>query len=129
MPEPSGLFEPGNVLIRRADRDSGDQKLRPCVVISSSARGHDTTADTVLVVPLTSDTDGKQRLPMPVIAPAPTNGLLQPSAALCGRVSCIRKVRLQQRIGVLSAEELRRIRLGVAAAIGLADVLTAARLG
>jgi mRNA interferase MazF len=128
MPEPSNLFEPGNVLIRRADRDSGDQKLRPCVVISSSARSKDATADTVLVVPLTSDTDGKQRLPMPVIAPDPSNGLLQRSAAMCGRMSCIRKARLNQRIGALNPQELRRIRLGVAAAIGLADLLTAARL-
>jgi mRNA interferase MazF len=88
MSEISEVFEPGSVLIRRAEREGGDGTLRPCVVISSSARGRDATAETVLVVPLTSDTDGKQRLPMPVIAPDPGNGLLQHSAALCGRVSC-----------------------------------------
>ena len=66
--------------MRGANRDSGDGKLRPCVVISSSARGADSTADTVLVVPLSSDTDGRQRLPMPVIHPAPGNGLLKPAA-------------------------------------------------
>ena len=80
MAEPSPRFEPGSVLIRRAERDSGDGKLRPCVVISSFARGADNTADTVLVVPLSSDTDGRQRLPMPVIHPAPGHGLLKPSA-------------------------------------------------
>jgi mRNA interferase MazF len=127
MPEISEVFEPGSVLIRRANRESGDG-LRPCVVISSSARGRDATAETVLVVPLTSDTDGKQRLPMPVIAPDPRNGLLQRSAAMCGRVSCIRKARLNQRIGAIHPQELRRVRLGVAAVIGLSDLLTAASL-
>lgn len=124
MPEPLAHFEPGNVLIRRADREGADGKLRPCVVISSSQRGRDATAETVLVVPLTSDTDGKQRLPMPVITPEPTNGLVQPSAAMCGRVSCIRKARLDQQIGTVQALELRRVRLGVAAVIGLTDLLT-----
>ena len=128
MSETSERFEPGSVLIRRADREGGDGKLRPCVVISSSARGRDATAETVLVVPLTSDTDGKQRLPMPVIAPDPGNGLLQRSAAMCGRVSCIRKARVNQRIGAIHPHELRRVRLGVAAVIGLSDLLTAASL-
>ena len=128
MPEPSERFEPGSVLIGRADREAGDGKLRPCVVISSAARGQDEAAETVLVVPLTSDTDGKQRLPMPVIASDPGNGLLQRSAAMCGRVSCIRKARLNQRIGAVHPQELRRVRLGVAAVIGLADLLTAASI-
>jgi mRNA interferase MazF len=128
MSETSERFEPGSVLICRADREGGDGKLRPCVVISSSARGRDATAETVLVVPLTSDTDGKQRLPMPVIATDPGNGLLQRSAAMCGRVSYIRKARLNQRIGAIHPQELRRVRLGVAAVIGLSDLLTAANL-
>lgn len=128
MPETSEHFEPGSVLIRRADREGGDGKLRPCVVISSSERGRDVTAETVLVVPLTSDTDGKQRLPMPVIAPDQNNGLMQRSAAMCGRVSCIRKARLNQRIGAIDPQELRRVRLGVAAVIGLSDLLTATNL-
>ena len=125
MPEASNQFEPGNILIRRADREGGDGKLRPCVVISSSERGRDAKAETVLVVPLTSDTDGKQRLPMPVITPDPSNGLVQRSAAMCGRVSCIRKARLDQQIGTVHAQQLRRVRLGVAAVIGLTDLLTA----
>ena len=128
MPKPSDPFEPGSVLIRRADREGGDGKLRPCVVISSSERGRDAKAETVLVVPLTSDTDGKQRLPMPVITPDPSNGLLQRSAAMCGRVSCIRKARLNQRIGTIHAFDLRRVRLGVATVIGLSDLLVATRI-
>ena len=124
MPEASNQFEPGKIFIRRADREGGDGKLRPCVVISSSERGRDAKAETVLVVPLTSDTDGKQRLPMPVITPDPSNGLVQRSAAMCGRVSCIRKARLDQQIGTVHAQQLRRVRLGVAAVIGLTDLLT-----
>ena len=128
MPDSSDQFEPGNILIRRADREGGDGKLRPCVVISSSDRGRDAKAETVLVVPLTSDTDGKQRLPMPVITPDPSNGLVQRSAAMCGRVSCIRKARLDQQIGSVQALELRRVRLGVAAVIGRTDLLTHQKL-
>lgn len=94
----------------------------------SAQQSNSETAETVLVVPLTSDTDGKQRLPMPVIAPDPGNGLLQRSAAMCGRVSCIRKARLNQRIGAVHPQELRRVRLGVAAVIGLTDLLTAASI-
>ena len=70
------------------------------------------------------ETDGKQRLPMPVITPNPSNGLVQRSAAMCGRVSCIRKARLDQQIGTVHAQQLRRVRLGVAAVIGLTDLLT-----
>ena len=128
MPDSSDQFEPGSILIRRADREGGDGKLRPCVVISSSDRGRDAKAETVLVVPLTSDTDGKQRLPMPVITPDLSNGLVQRSAAMCGRVSCIRKARLDQQIGSIQARELRRVRLGVAAVIGLTDLLTHQKL-
>ena len=124
MPDSSVQFEPGNVLIRRADREGGDGKLRPCVVISSSDRGRDAKAETVLVVPITSDTDGQQRLPMPVITPDQSNGLVQNSAAMCGRVSCIRKAHLDQQIDTLHAQQLRRVRLGVAAVIGLTDLIT-----
>lgn len=42
---------------------------------------------------------------------------------MCGRVSCIRKARLNQRLGALTAQDLRQVRLGVAAVIGLADLL------
>ena len=62
---------------------------------------------------------------MPVIIPEPSNGLVQRSAAMCGRVSCIRKARLDQQIGSVHAQQLRRVRLGVAAVIGLTDLLTA----
>ena len=116
-------FSPGSVLVRRADRQAGESKLRPCVVVSSEARGVDPHADTVIVVPLTSDTDGSQRLSMPVILPDDSNGLEHTSAAMAGRVSSVRKTRLDQRIGEVSASDLRRIRLGVVAVIGLAELL------
>jgi mRNA interferase MazF len=38
-------------------------------------------------------------------------------------VSRIRKSKLTQRIGALTPQELRRVRLGVAAVIGLSDLL------
>jgi mRNA-degrading endonuclease toxin of MazEF toxin-antitoxin module len=75
------------------------------------------------VVPLTTGTDGSQRLSMPVILPDDSNGLEHTSAAMAGRVSSIRKTRLDQRIGEVSASDLRRIRLGVVAVIGLAELL------
>ena len=77
----------------------------------------------MIVVPLTTDTDGRQRLPMPVIVPDARNGLQHPSAAMAGRVTSVRKTRLDQRIGEVSASDLRRIRLGVVAVIGLAELL------
>jgi len=60
---------------------------------------------------------------MPVILPDDSNGLEHTSAAMAGRVSSIRKTRLDQRIGEVSASDLRRIRLGVVAVIGLAELL------
>ena len=75
------------------------------------------------MVPLTTGTDGSQRLSMPVILPDDSNGLEHTSAAMAGRVSSIRKTRLDQRIGEVSASDLRRIRLGVVAVIGLAELL------
>ena len=38
---------------------------------------------------------------------------MQRSAAMCGRVSCIRMARLDQQIGTVHEQELRRVRLGV----------------
>lgn len=93
------------------------------MVISTSNPCHDPAAATVIVVPLTSDTDGQERLPMPVLAASTANGLRHTSAAMCGRVSCIRKDRLRGPLGQISSTDLRRIRLGVAAVIGLADLL------
>ena len=123
--EPS--LRPGLVVLRQPHRDSGDSKRRPCVVISNLDRCQDPAATTVIVVPLTTATDGRPRLPMPVIAPDAANGLNCISAALCGRVSCIRKERLVATLGLLEPSDLRAIRLGVAAVIGLADVLVASR--
>ena len=112
----------------RRECSSAWDQFAAALPAESAQQSNSETAETVLVVPLTSDTDGKQRLPMPVIAPDPGNGLLQRSAAMCGRVSCIRKARLNQRIGTIHPQELRRVRLGVAAVIGLTDLLTAASI-
>ena len=125
-PQPKPLT-PGCVVLRQPQRDSGDSKRRPCVVISNPDRCLDPAASTVIVVPLTSDTDGRQRLPMPVIPADPANGLARSSAAMCGRVSCVRKDRLSAPLGQLEPQELNRVRLGVAAVIGLGEVLLAAQ--
>ena len=125
-PQPQPLT-PGCVVLRQPQRDGGDSKRRPCVVISNTDRCLDPAASTVIVVHLTSDTDGQQRLPMPVFPAAASNGLQRSSAAMCGRVSCVRKERLSAPLGQLEPQELRRVRLGVAAVIGLGDVLLAAR--
>jgi hypothetical protein len=42
---------------------------------------------------------------------------------MAGRVTSIRKARLDQFLGEVSASDLRRIRLGVVAVIGLAELL------
>ena len=112
----------------RRECSSAWDQFASALPAESAQQSNSETAETVLVVPLTSETDGKQRLPMPVIAPDPGNGLLQRSAAMCGRVSCIRKARLNERIGTIHPQELRRVRLGVAAVIGLTDLLTAASI-
>ena len=78
----------------------------------------------MLVVPFTSDTDGQQRLPMPLITQDPSNGLVQGSAAMCGRMSCIRKARLDQQIGTDHAQQLRSVRLRVTTMFALNDLLT-----
>lgn len=79
------------------------------------------------MVPQASQTDGRPRLPMPLITPAAANGLQRTSAAMGGRIGCVSKERLREPLGVLNAADLRAIRLGVAAVISLADVLVAAR--
>lgn len=45
------------------------------------------------------------------------------SAAQGGRITCLRRLHLNRRIGGVQATDLRRIRLGVMAVIGLADLL------
>lgn len=56
----------GSVLIRRADKEGGDSKRRPCVVISLDVRNLDPGIESVIIVPLTSDTDGSSRVVAPL---------------------------------------------------------------
>jgi mRNA interferase MazF len=112
-----------SVLIRRADKGGGDSKIRPCVVISLDARNLDPGIDTVIIVPLTSDTDGRSRLVSPLLMPSPENGLVSISAAMCTRVSCLRKSLFTEVLGKVSREELRLIRAGVVAVIGMGELL------
>jgi hypothetical protein len=68
MTEATHPITPGAVMVRRVDRSGGDRKkLRPCVVVSTEERCRDTMADTLIVVPLTSVADGRNRLPMLLI--------------------------------------------------------------
>ena len=61
---------------------------------------------------------------MPLITQDPSNGLVQGSAAMCGRMSCIRKARLDQQIYTDHAQQLRSVRLRVTTMFDLNDLLT-----
>lgn len=107
----------GEVYLVRALRLIGDTKKRPAVVVSTNSRNE--LSRNVLIVPFTSDLTGGQT-PTRILIPAGEGGLDADSLAICDTILAVRKIYLERGpYGQISAESLRRIQIGIQAAIGV----------
>lgn len=71
----------------------------------------------VIVVPLSTSLNQAGRGPTAVPIAATPTGLKKPGTALCHQVTTLDRAKLERRIGVFSAEQMRSIEAGLKAAL------------
>ena len=84
-------------------------KTRPALVIQNDLANR--SSPTVTVIPITSRFD--RVYPFQVRIPAGEGGLAREGKALCEQVRTISRQRLGERIGELSAQRLREVRVAL----------------
>lgn len=109
----------GEVWVINLDPSIGAEikKSRPCVVVNRDSIG---LLPLKIVVPLTAWQAKFERAPWLVaIDPSKTNGISKRSAADTFQVRSLSQERFVHRLGVLAAEDLRRIKAGLVISLGL----------
>ena len=98
---------------------SEQQGRRPVIVLSHDAFNQAAGWRSIIVVPVsTSATQAKRGLTA-VLLPKGAGGLKQESVALCHQVTTLDRAKLSQRIGELTADQLRQVEAGLKAALDL----------
>ena len=98
---------------------SEQQGRRPVIVISHDAFNQAQAWRSIIVVPLSTSLAQAGRGPSAVLLPQRTGGLMTESVALCHQVTTLDRAKLTQRIGELSAIELRKVEDGLKVAMDL----------
>lgn len=76
--------------------------------------------DSITVCPVTSDPT-EMSLFRPVILPSEANGLRRPSRVMADKITTLPKLRVRDRIGRLSEEDMLRLNSAVLLFLGLTD--------
>ena len=76
------------------------------------------TADTLIIVPLTSEIAGNM-LALPVILPDANNGLKEPSRLMTNRLTGAARQQIGRAIGQISINDMERVDAALFAALGL----------
>lgn len=98
---------------------SEQQGRRPVIVLSHDGFNQAPAWLSIIVVPVsTSATQAKRGLTA-VLLPQGAGGLKQESVALCHQVTTLDRAKLSQRIGELTAGQLRQVEAGLRAALDL----------
>jgi mRNA interferase MazF len=84
-------------------------KPRPSVIVQDD---HFLTEESVTLVPLTSDPTEAQLVRITIV-PDGANGLREESRAMADKVTTVTRAKLGKRIGVLAADDMRRIEQAV----------------
>ena len=92
---------------------------RPVLVLSHDAFNAISTWHSVIVVPLTTSSKAMKG-PTAIPISKSSSGLPSDSIALCHQVTTLNRARLKERIGALSADDLRRTEKGLLLAMGFA---------
>lgn len=91
-------------------------KPRPAVILQDDA--FDATAS-ITICPFTTSTVEAPLMRLP-IAPSDRNGLRSPSHVMIDKITTVSKMKLERRVGRLSAEDLVRINLAAIVFLGFA---------
>jgi mRNA interferase MazF len=89
-------------------------KPRPAIVVQSD----ELEIESVLIVPLTTETGGSRRIRIEV-EPTAENGLKTLSYAMCDKISAIPAVNLKTRVGRLDPQAMARLENGLLNVLGL----------
>lgn len=101
----------GDVFLVSLDPVVGSEvgKTRPAVVIQNDLANR--SSQTVTIVPVSTSTE--RVFPFQVRIPAGEGGLTRNSKVLCEQIRTVSRQRLVQRLGQLSEERLREIRVAL----------------
>ena len=98
---------------------SEQQGRRPVIVVSHNAFNQTQGWRSIIVVPLSTAVRQAGRGPTAVPLSKGTGGLSDDSVALCHQVTTLDRAKLNQRVGELTSADLRRIEVGIKAAMDL----------
>ena len=105
-----------NLLPRSGPEQKG---RRPVVVVSHDAFNRSAGWRTAIIVPVSTSSAQAQRGPTVVPMPSGSGGLPRSSLALCHQVTTLDRSKLERRLGLLSADLMREIAIGLASAMDL----------
>ena len=92
---------------------------RPAILVSNDGFNQVPLWRSVIVVPVTTSSRQGRRGPSIVPLASAESGLPEESFAICHQITTLDRSKLEERIGVLSLEALRRVEKGIAAACDL----------
>lgn len=98
---------------------SEQQGRRPVIVLSHDAFNQAPGWRSIIVVPVSTSTTQAKRGLTATLLPQGAGGLKQESVALCHQVTTLDRAKLSQRIGELTADQLRQVEAGLKAALDL----------
>lgn len=98
---------------------SEQQGRRPVIVLSHDAFNQAPGWRSIIVVPISTSATQARRGLTAVLLPQGAGGLKQESVALCHQVTTLDRAKLSQRIGELTADQLRQVEAGLKAALDL----------
>jgi mRNA interferase MazF len=92
---------------------------RPVVILSHDGFNLTPSWKSIIVIPLSTSSLQSKRGPTAIPLPEGSAGLKKASIALCHQITTLDRSKLTDRIGRLSADDLRRVEEGLKAAVGL----------
>ncbi len=98
---------------------SEQQGRRPVIVLSHDAFNQAPNWRSIIVIPVSTSLAQAGRGVTAVALPQGAGGLKQVSVALCHQVTTLDRAKLSQRIGELTADQLRQVEAGLKAAVDL----------
>lgn len=101
-------------------RSGTEQKgRRPVIVVSNDGFNQVASWRSIIVIPVTTSSRQARQVPSMVPLSPKETGLPKDSYAICHQITTLDRSKIEQRVGVLSREAMRRVEEGIAAACDL----------
>lgn len=98
---------------------SEQQGRRPVIVISHNGFNGNPRWRSIIVIPVSTSSAQARRGLSAILLPQSVGGLNQESIALCHQITTLDRAKLEEKIGELSSEWIRKIEEGLKAATDL----------